>query len=169
MKIRVYLDSKVLNQSTFLDIFTGSIQDLGGGVLDIKGTIASIEIAPHLISHIDRIPGVIKKEEIREDSEKEYKRKLKRLRAEERDRIVNKPSSDEAGYFVTDIDKTSNTVRYYGFIGDGGRWYIMRETVTGNVKTYAYVRAGNTEEGMYQQFWDKRATLIYGHWNARLR
>jgi hypothetical protein len=62
---------------------------------------------------------------------------------------------DQAGepYRITDTDAGGDP-KYYGFVGVGGLWYIMRK----NGEEYRYARGGTD----YATNWADRASLLYG-------
>lgn len=59
-------------------------------------------------------------------------------------------------YKVSDTDEPGSP-QYYGFLNDEGDWYIMKEVVSGDTKTYTYVKGS----GAYSTAWTNRAAQTY--------
>jgi len=63
------------------------------------------------------------------------------------------------GYQVSDTDTTSPN--YYGYIDKDGRWYIMKETISGNITIYRFAKG----ESNYSTNWTNRADLTYDYFS----
>jgi len=61
-------------------------------------------------------------------------------------------------YNVSDKD-AENLIRYYGFIGRSGQWYILKENTT--TQEYRYVKGSDN----YETNWTGRTALTYGIYN----
>lgn len=61
------------------------------------------------------------------------------------------------GYFISDIDESDTTTKYYGFLTRDGEWYIMQMTST----TVRYAKGNND----YITNWDNRITLTYDYYH----
>jgi hypothetical protein len=71
--------------------------------------------------------------------------------------VSNLPPRDpRAPYLPSDYDDAGAT-KYYGFLANDGRWYIMRDDTA--AKTWRYI-AGN---GGYATNWTGRAGLTYDY------
>ena len=62
------------------------------------------------------------------------------------------------GYQVSDMDTAGP---YYGYIDAEGRWYIMKETTSGTVTSYRFIK-GTSD---YATNWTGRAGLTYDTFN----
>ena len=61
-------------------------------------------------------------------------------------------------YNVSDKD-SENLIRYYGFVGRSGQWYILKENTT--TQEYRYVKGSSG----YEENWTGRADLEYGYYH----
>ncbi len=66
----------------------------------------------------------------------------------------------EEGYVLSDVDETSATKHYYGYVDRTGGWYIMEKTIGTNTYTYRYF--AGTES--YTVSWALITTLVYDYW-----
>lgn len=60
-------------------------------------------------------------------------------------------------YKVAETDEPSGGPSYYGFQDDEGFWYIMKETVSGDTKSYRYTKGTSG----FSTNWTNRASLTY--------
>lgn len=60
-------------------------------------------------------------------------------------------------YKVMETDEPTAGPRYYGFQDDEGAWYIMKETISGDTKTYRYTKGADS----FSTNWTGRAALSY--------
>lgn len=53
--------------------------------------------------------------------------------------------------------------KYYGFVGKGGKWYIMRETITALVSKYEFTTGTLAQQTIpdFETAWTGRAALTY--------
>ena len=84
-----------------------------------------------------------------------------------KDSLGNKINPSEKqptdGYKISKIDDSSSTVyAYYGFVDQGGQWYVQRETLSGvDTGSYQYFKGSNN----FSSNWTSRASLSYGDFN----
>lgn len=73
-------------------------------------------------------------------------------------------------YVAHDMDDTSATTKYYGFLAVDGSWYIMKSVLAASITTYRFIRGRATAHqisgGDYATNWTNRAALSYGYINA---
>lgn len=65
------------------------------------------------------------------------------------------------GYQAANQD-TPGSPNYYGFVRNDNAYYIMKETISGNVSTFAYYKS---ETGTYADDWTNRASLTYARYD----
>lgn len=58
MKVVIQLKPEIVRQQTLLQVFQNDVKNIGGGVINIAGAIAYVEIPQHLMSSLKSIPGV---------------------------------------------------------------------------------------------------------------
>ncbi len=65
-------------------------------------------------------------------------------------------------YLAAKFDNATSP-KYYGFTCKGGLWYIMRETITGDVSVYDYTTGTKAEQTLpdFETAWTGRAALTY--------
>ncbi len=64
-------------------------------------------------------------------------------------------------YHIVDMDNAVYPY-YFGFLNDIGDWYIMRISITGDVR---YNKPGFQGVGLYSSAWMNRINLQYTYWN----
>lgn len=72
-------------------------------------------------------------------------------------------SSPTDKYGADSFDNVTGGPKYYGFVAKGGLWYIMRETITGNVSKFEYTTGTLIQQTIpdYLIAWTGRAALTY--------
>ncbi len=66
-------------------------------------------------------------------------------------------------YVIDNFDDVAGGPKYYGYLGKGGTWYIMRETITGSVSKFEFSTGAATSQNIpaYLTAWTGRASLTY--------
>jgi len=60
-------------------------------------------------------------------------------------------------YFISDVDESDTGIKFYGYLGGDGNWYIMQDT---SGTTYRYASSG-----IYASNWMDRSGIIYQTFN----
>ena len=51
-------------------------------------------------------------------------------------------------YVIDNFDDVAGGPKYYGYLGKGGTWYIMRETITGSVSKFEFSTGAATSQNI---------------------
>lgn len=78
--------------------------------------------------------------------------------------LVNNSSPVNA-YLADKFDDVDGGPKYYGFLARGGKWYIMREVITGSVSEFTYFTDTKDKQTIpdYETAWTGRASLNYNY------
>ena len=83
-------------------------------------------------------------------------------------KIVSEDGSEAAfsavaGFRTRATDTTSAGPNYYHFVNTSGDWYIMRETIAGDIRTYKYYYEDASD---LDTAWTNRASHTYVEFSA---
>ena len=67
--------------------------------------------------------------------------------------VVQGKTAQLQDYFISDVDESDTGIKFYGYLGADGKWYIMQDTSGTNFR-YA-------SSGVYASNWIDRSGIIY--------
>ena len=79
--------------------------------------------------------------------------------AGKQDEIITLIGDNLVGYKINDVDDDASP-NYYGFTDKGGKWYILKETISAGANEYRYAKGATG----YTTNWTGRAGLSYDYY-----